>query len=214
MQLEAGLQKSARRCTPSTLCLELKHLVLACLLSLLSFVLALLLLVLQILVRPRSKSLGGASVASVGRELFKGLSGLSLRGRVETNFDALVFQGCEESVDAVGTAVADWLSKNVEYKRRSATRSSQVRAFLPLKRLMHVKSRLDGMRGSLVCPKGRVGHIPRLRSFRCGNQSCCQIILPELFRLSSTASAAADCHARSRYSSREEFISSCLGVPT
>jgi hypothetical protein len=33
------------------------------------------------------------------------LSGLSFCGRVETNFDPFVIQGCEEAVDAVGAAV-------------------------------------------------------------------------------------------------------------
>jgi hypothetical protein len=71
----------------------------------LSLILVLLLLVLETLVRPRDESVGVASVASAGRILLKGFSGLSSCGRVETNFDALVFQGCEESVDAVGAAV-------------------------------------------------------------------------------------------------------------
>jgi hypothetical protein len=31
------------------------------------------------------------------------------------------------------------------------------------------KSRLDGMRDSLVCPNGCVMDIPRVRSFRCGS---------------------------------------------
>jgi hypothetical protein len=37
--------------------------------------------------------------------LLKGLSGLSFCSRMETNFDAFVFQGCEESIDVVGAAV-------------------------------------------------------------------------------------------------------------
>jgi hypothetical protein len=87
------LQESARRCTPSALCLALGLLVLACLVlfALFTFFHVLEFLVLEVLVRPRGRSVGVASVAPAGRWLLKGLSGLSFCGRVETNFDPLVF---------------------------------------------------------------------------------------------------------------------------
>jgi hypothetical protein len=92
------------------------------------------LLVLESLVRPRGEYVGVASVPSAGRLLLKGLNGLSFCGPVETNFNALVFQGCGECVDAVGVAVGCLGVEKREYMRSSATRSSQVRVFLTLKR--------------------------------------------------------------------------------
>jgi hypothetical protein len=101
------LQKTARWCTPSALCLGLGLLVLACLvlLALLAFLLVHEFLVLKVLDRPRGRYVGVASVAPAGRRILKGLSSLSFCGRVETNFDPFVFHGCEEAVDAVGAAV-------------------------------------------------------------------------------------------------------------
>jgi hypothetical protein len=64
-----------------------------------------LLLVLETLVRPRGEYVGVTSVASAVCLLLQGLSGLSFCGRVETNFDAFVFHGGEEPVEAVGAAV-------------------------------------------------------------------------------------------------------------
>jgi hypothetical protein len=103
----------ARRCTSSALCLGLGLglglglLVLSChvLLSLLAFLRVFELLVLEVLVPPRGRFVGVAAVSSAGRRLLKGLSGLSFCGRVETNFDAFVVLGCEESVNAVSVAV-------------------------------------------------------------------------------------------------------------
>jgi hypothetical protein len=57
----------------------------------LSLRLTLVILVLETLVRPRGEYVGIASVDSAGRLSLKGLSGLSFCGRVETNFDVLVF---------------------------------------------------------------------------------------------------------------------------
>jgi hypothetical protein len=77
------------------------------LLALLAFFLVLEVLVLEVLVRPRGRSVGITSGALAERRLLNGLSGLSFRGRVETNFDPLVFQGCEECVDAIGAPVGN-----------------------------------------------------------------------------------------------------------
>jgi hypothetical protein len=70
------------------MCLRLGLLVLACLvlLAFLCLLLVLLLLVLETLVGPWDEFVGVASVASGGRVLFRGLSGLSFCGRAETNF--------------------------------------------------------------------------------------------------------------------------------
>jgi hypothetical protein len=75
------------------------------LVALLAFFLVREFLFFEVLVRPRGRSVGVASVALAGRRLLKGLSSLSFCGRVETNFDSFVFQGREEAVDAVGAAV-------------------------------------------------------------------------------------------------------------
>jgi hypothetical protein len=103
------LQESARWCTPSSLGLGLGLglLVPACLflLSFLSLVLVLLLFVLEALVRLRDEFVGIASVAPAGHWLLNAMCGLSFCGRVETNFDAFVSHGCEESVDAVDDAI-------------------------------------------------------------------------------------------------------------
>jgi hypothetical protein len=56
---------------------------------------------LKLLSGTHVKFVGVATVAFAGRRLLKGLSGLSFCGRVETNFDVIVFRGCEESIDAV-----------------------------------------------------------------------------------------------------------------
>eukprot|EP00193_Tetraselmis_chui_P000280 CAMPEP_0177761228 /NCGR_PEP_ID=MMETSP0491_2-20121128/5692_1 /TAXON_ID=63592 /ORGANISM="Tetraselmis chuii, Strain PLY429" /LENGTH=192 /DNA_ID=CAMNT_0019277187 /DNA_START=859 /DNA_END=1439 /DNA_ORIENTATION=- len=89
------------------LCLGLGLFVLASLVlvALLSFFLVPDFLVFEVLVRPRGRSVGVASVAPAGRRLLKSLSGLSFCGRVETNFEAFVFKCREEAVDAVGAAV-------------------------------------------------------------------------------------------------------------
>jgi hypothetical protein len=75
------------------------------LLALLAVFLILEVIVLEVLVRPCGRYVGVASVSPAGRRLLKGLSSLSFCGRVETNFNPFVFQGREESVDAVGAAV-------------------------------------------------------------------------------------------------------------
>jgi hypothetical protein len=95
------------RCTPSALYLGLGLFVLVSLvlIALLAFFLVPEYLVFEVLVWPRGRSVGAASVAPAGRRLLKGLTGLSFCGRVETNFDSFVFQGREEAVDAVGAAV-------------------------------------------------------------------------------------------------------------
>jgi hypothetical protein len=87
------VHKSARRCTPSALCLGLglRDLTYFVRISLLAFLFVLELLVLETLVRPRGKSVGVASVASAGRRLPKGLSGLCFYDRVENKFDPFVF---------------------------------------------------------------------------------------------------------------------------
>jgi heme exporter protein D len=80
--------------TPS-LSLGTRLLVLAGLvfLSFFALLLVLLLLVLETIVRSRVELVGVASVTTAERRLLKVLSGLSFCGRVETNFDAVVFKG-------------------------------------------------------------------------------------------------------------------------
>jgi hypothetical protein len=77
----------------SALCLGLGLFVLASLVlvALLAFFLVLDFLVFEVLVRPRGRSVGVASVAPAGRRMLKCLSGLNFCGRVETNFDSFVF---------------------------------------------------------------------------------------------------------------------------
>jgi hypothetical protein len=155
------LEESARRCTPSSLCLGLGLLVLACLavLSFLSLVLVLLLLVLSTLVRPRVKSPGAASVAPAGRRLLKGLSDMSLCGRVETNFDALVVMGCGDSVDAVGAAVGCLGVEEAGVYEALGDSFVSSEGLLALEASYVGKLRLNGLRDSLLCPNGRVAHI-------------------------------------------------------
>jgi hypothetical protein len=144
---------------------------LACLvlLSFLSLVLVLLLLVIEAFVRPRVESIGVASVAPAGCRLINGLSGLSFCGRVETNFDALVFRGREEAVDAVNEAVGCLGVEDVGVYEALGDTLMSSGGLLAIEASYAGKSRLDGMRDRLVCPNGRVVHTLGVRSFRCGS---------------------------------------------
>jgi hypothetical protein len=152
------LQESARRCTPSALCLGLGLFVLACLviLALLAFF-----LVLEVLVRPRGRFVGVTSVAPTGCRLLKGLRGLSFCGRVDASFDSLVFQGCEESVEAVGTAVGNLCVQEAGVHEAFGDSHLSRKGLFALEAANNIgMSRLDGWRGSLVCPLDRVVDIP------------------------------------------------------
>jgi hypothetical protein len=126
-------------------------------------------LVLEVIVWPRGRSLGVASVAHAGRLLLKGLSGLSFCGRVETNFDPFVFHGCEESVDAVGTTVGSLCVEEAGVNEAFGDSLLSRKGRPALEAANIGKSRLDGLRDNLVCPNGRVVDIPGVRSFRCGS---------------------------------------------
>jgi hypothetical protein len=165
------LQESARRCILSALCFGLGLLVLACLvlLALLAFFLVLEVLVLEVLVRPRGRSVGITSVALAGRRVLNGLSGLSFCGRVETNFDPLVFRGCEESVDAVDAPVGNLYVEEARVHEALNDSLLSRKGVLALGAANIGKLRLDGLRDSLVCPNGCVVDIACVRSFRSGS---------------------------------------------
>jgi hypothetical protein len=88
---------------------------------------------------------------------------------VETNFDALVFHGCEESVDAVGAAVGCLGVEEAGVDEALGDSLFSCEGILGLELSFVGKARLHGMRDSLVCPNGRVVHIQGVRSFRCGS---------------------------------------------
>jgi hypothetical protein len=144
---------------------------------LLAFFLVLEFIVLKVLVRPRCRSVGVAFVSSARCRLLKGSSGLSFCGREETNLDPFVFQGCEETVDAVGVAVDGLCVKEAGVSEAFCDSLLSREGLLALEAANVGKSRLDGLRDSLVCPNGRVVDIPGVRSFRYGSgyrMNCCQ----------------------------------------
>jgi hypothetical protein len=95
------------------------------------------------------------------------MSGLSFYNRVETNFDAFVFQSWEESIYVIGASVGYLGVEEAGVYEGLGDSLLSSEGLLALEASNVGKSRLDGMRDSLVCPNGRVVHIPCLRSFLC-----------------------------------------------
>jgi hypothetical protein len=77
---------------------------------------------------------------------------------VETNFDALVFQGCEEFVDAVGAAVGCLGVEEAEVCEALGDSLFSSEGLLALEASYVGKSRVDGLLDNLVCTNGRVVH--------------------------------------------------------
>jgi hypothetical protein len=88
---------------------------------------------------------------------------------VETNFDTFVVKGCEESIDAVGAVVGCMRIEEAGVSEALGDSLRSREGLLTLEAANVGKSRLDGLRDSLVCPNGRVVDIPSVRSFRCGS---------------------------------------------
>jgi hypothetical protein len=74
---------------------------------------------------------------------------------VGTNFDEFVFQGCEESVDAVGAAVGCLRVEEAGVNEAFCNSLLSCEGLFALEAANVGKSRLDGLRDSLVCPNGR-----------------------------------------------------------
>jgi hypothetical protein len=78
------------------------------------------------------------------------LSGLSFCGRVETNFDPFVFQGCQEAVDTVGAAVGRLCVEEAGVDEAFGHSLLSGKGFLAFESPNVGKSRLNGLRDSLV----------------------------------------------------------------
>ena len=88
---------------------------------------------------------------------------------METNFEAFVFQCREEAVDAVGAAVGSLCVEESGVDEAFGDSLLSGKGLLAFESSNVGKSRLDGLRDSLVCPNGRVCNIPGVRSFRFGS---------------------------------------------
>jgi hypothetical protein len=78
---------------------------------------------------------------------------------VETNFDALVFQGCEESIDAADASAGRQSVEEAGVCEALGDSLFSSEGLVALESSNEGKSRLDVLRDSLVCPNGRIVHI-------------------------------------------------------
>jgi hypothetical protein len=104
---------------------------------------------LEVFVRPRGKHVGVASVSFPRQRVLKGLCGLSFCGRVETNFETFVCQGCEEFVDAVGAPVGCMRVQETGVHEAFCDSLLSREGLLALEAANVGKSRLDGLRDNM-----------------------------------------------------------------
>jgi hypothetical protein len=85
---------------------------------------------------------------------------LSFSGRVDSDFDSLVFQGCEESIDAVGVLVGRLGVGELGVDESLGDSLLSREGLLALEPSNVDTFSFDGMRDSLVYQSGRVVHVP------------------------------------------------------
>jgi hypothetical protein len=108
----------------------------------------------------RGRFVGIASVASAGCRLFECVGGLSFCARVKNNsqFDAFVFRGCEDSVESVGASVGRLGVKKPGVDEWPDDSLLSCGDLLSLEPYDVGKSRLDGIRDNLVFERLRRAH--------------------------------------------------------